>query len=372
MSAETKKWILSGVKEIHLGYIKESFRRGAIIELDTEHGLLIISGRKFPETRDLAVLQNRTLMHPEAPWITPYTEESNQQIKDEISGLKASTPARKPRPGENMEIVQDDYDDHPLIDIRDTQVSKQTKIAKQNARLASHNREIGRKMEVIRGDETADERIERLDRLEELRGKGDMRSLSERVALKDRRVAMPIIHDDSLGIGVGRSEIPMNAGQHITTREEADAKAELQKGTANLRKQQIEMARKRAGIELPNSAIVNQYIPEELAASTEIVGEPGPMGDFKFDAVEQSSRETELQTENENLKAQNVELKSTQEAIMARLAALEVKPEAKTTVVKKAVKKAPKKTVKKTAKKVTKKTVKKATKVKRTPTAKKE
>ena len=348
MSASNNKWILTVPKEIHLGFIKETFGRGAVIELDTDRGMLIIDGRKFEDTRDLELLQRASIKNPDRPWVIPYTDEAYQNIIGGFQDMVAEPAPRKSRPGEGMEIVQDDTSDHPVIDIRHTQISKQTEAKKQEARTAAHNREVDGKMEIIRGDESPEERIA------SLKGKSDMQSLQERVALKRKRAKMPIVHDDSLGMGVGKSEIPLNAGQHLPSREEADAKAEEQRQCAELRKQQVQMTRKKAGIEVPAggavSGEVDQDIPAELAEATEVVGgttveeiaagtEQAVSGtnvseediaaleaDFEAKAAEQSSREAELEAENAELRSQNTELKETQSAILARLDALEATP----------------------------------------------
>lgn len=384
MSA-TNKWILTVPREIHLGFIKETFGRGAIIELDMERGLLIIDGRKFDDTRDLELLQRRAIKHPNDPWVIPYSEEAYAQVTGAPSQSQALQPPPK-KSREGLPIVQDDSTDRPPIDIRHTQVSRQHQAEKEAARTAAHEREVGREMEIVRGDESAEERIARL------KGKSDMQSLTERVQLKRQRAKMAVVHDDSLGMGIGKSEIPLNAGQHLPSREEAEAKAEEQRQMAELRKQQLDMTRKRAGIELPQPgavAQVDQDIPPELAEATEVVGgttaeeivgatEQVVTGttvsdedvaaleaDFEAEAAaqeskqttepegtEQSGREAELAEENAQLKEQNATLLATQEAILKRLEALESKP--------KTTRKPRKSTVKKT---------KTATKVKRTPVA---
>ena len=365
MNAVANKWIITVPREIHLGYIKDTFRRGAVIELKPELGILVIDGRKFNETRDLEILRRASLKHPNNPWVIPYTDEAYAQVVGGESIAEDDVAVSVPEPVAGMEIVKDDSDDHPIIDIRHTQVSKQTEVAKQASRSAAHNREVGGKMDVIRGDETAEERLSRL------KGKGDAKSISERVSIKRQRTKMPVIHDDSLGMGVNRSEIPMNAGQHLPTREEADSKAIEKQIEAGYRKREIEMARKRAGIESLDNPEFQDILPE-LAESIEVVGVT-TLSEIAEDidilsrdtmTKKVSGRECELQTENETLKAQNVALKDTQDAIMARLAALESRPKAKTP------KKASK--AKKATKKTSKKAPKKATKVKRTPVAAKE
>jgi hypothetical protein len=375
MSTNNSKWILTVPREIHLGFIKETFGRGAVIELDMDNGRLIIDGRKFEDTRDLELLQRRGIKHPDSPWVVPFSDEAYQAIRSGGSVAVNDIPRAQKTQGENpLPIIQDDSDDHPVIDIRHTQISKHTEATKQAGRTAAHEREVGRKMEVIQGDETASERLERL------KGKGDMRSMQERVAMKRQRVAMPVVHDDSLGMGVGKHEIPMNAGQHLPSREEADAKAEVTKAEAELRKQHLDMTRKRAGVTIPEPGAASEIdmdIPPELAAAVDVIGgtstdevmaetESAVSGttvnqedvdaleaDFEMEAAKQAEAAPDetLVAENEALREENAVLKSTQETILERLAALE----------------RPAPVAKKAAKKPAKKAAKKATKVKRTP-----
>jgi hypothetical protein len=344
----SRKFILTVPREMHLGHIKETFGRGAVLELDEERGLLIIDGRKFDDTRDLEILERQAIRNPERPWIMPFSPELLAQVKGIAEPVVDDVP--RSRPGDGMPIIQDDSDDHPTIDIRDTQISRVNAEKKADDRESAHNREVDRKMEIIRGDETAEERIARL------KGKGDMNSMSERVAAKRQRATMPIVHDDSLGMGAGKSEISMNAGQHLPSREDADANAGTRQAEAEVRKRHVEATRKRAGIELPedgaSSAVVDQDIPPELAAATEVLGgteasavaqetDSAVTGtqlstedaaaleaDLDAEAAKQSDAEVALTAENAELKAENAELKTTQGTILERLVALEAAPPA--------------------------------------------
>ena len=74
-----EKWILT-VKELHLGHCKETFRAGAVIELDEPNGRLIIDGRRFNDTRDLDVLKRQAERYPDNPWVVPYSKEMRDEV----------------------------------------------------------------------------------------------------------------------------------------------------------------------------------------------------------------------------------------------------------------------------------------------------
>jgi hypothetical protein len=334
-----EKFILTppGGRELHLGFIKETFRHGAVIEHDEASGRLIVDGRRFDDTRDLDLLKKHG-------WVIPYSEENLAEVLGEQESSPVPTP--KPKPGEGMEIVQSDEDSHETIDISHTQVSKRNQEAKEEARTAAKNRETDRKMEIIKGDESVEERIARLS------GKTDMTSVAERVRLKRQHAAMPIVHDDSLGAGVGmsKSEIPLNAGQQLPSREEVEAKTAAAKAEAAARKKEVEKARSGAGIEVPSENAaestqsgdvkrpvevkteIDQFqTPHDAAAEMAETGLEVPktpatasdglgVADGAIDAV---------MAENDVLRAENAELKGGMAAMMARLDALEAKPEAK-------------------------------------------
>jgi hypothetical protein len=326
-----EKFILNppGGRELHLGFIKETFRCGAVIEHDEPSGRLIVDGRRFDDTRDLDLLKKHD-------WVVPYSEENMALVLEDRS-LRAPAP-QKPKPGEGMPIVESDEDSHETIDISNTQVSKRNQEAKEEARGKAKKREKDRKMEVIRGDESVEERIERLE------GKTDMMSVSERVRLKRQAADMPIIKDDSLGTGVGRSEIPMNAGQPLPSREEVEAKTEEAKAKSASRKKEAEKVRAAAsGIEVPseNAApsalsgdVKRPVVKEETdqfqsptAAASETAEKglepPKPTVEASGGLGVSEGAVDVLTAENAELKAENAELKGSMTTMMARLDALE-------------------------------------------------
>lgn len=230
----SEKWILNR-KELHLGYIKETFRAGAVIELDEAHHTLIVDGRKFPDTRDLDVLKRQATNNPDAPWILPYSKEGVVEVKEAFAPREA--PKQKPKPGENMQVVKSDEDLMDTdIDIRDTQISKKTAAAK----IAARQRVKTHGMEVIRGDESVEERIA------SLKGKNDISSVAERVRLKSTGSArMPVVKDDSLGSAGGSKAAAMNAGQVLPSRATVEAKTDDAKAKAAARKAEAEALRAR-------------------------------------------------------------------------------------------------------------------------------
>lgn len=224
------------VKELHFGHIKETFRMGAVIEHDVVNGRLIVDGRKFEDTRDLDILKRQAVKHPDNAWILPYSEENLAAV---TGAIPPKVETKKPRPGENMQIIQSDEDLTESIDIRNTQVSKRN----QEIKEAQRQKVKSNKMEIIKGDETVEER------LASLKGKNDMNSMAERARLKAAGPAnMPVVKDDSLGAGVSKSAIPLNAGQVLPSREVVEAKSEEAKALADARKKQAEKARQVDGV----------------------------------------------------------------------------------------------------------------------------
>lgn len=303
-----EKFILT--KTMHLGFVKDTFQKGAVIEHDEDRGVLIINGRKFQDTRDLDILQRHN-------WIVPYDKE----VLEEFLASTQPEPVvkKKPRPGENMEVVQSDEDlMADPIDIRETQVSKRNNEAKETSREAARNREKDRKMEVIKGDESVEER------LATLKDKTDINSMSERVRLKQQRAKMDVVHDDSLGMGVGKSEIPMNAGQSLPSREEAESKKIAAQADAEARKKQIEKTREQAGVEVPDGVgEVEEPAAQEVSDTTE-----GPIvSEVDQDIPEEVSSDSEASGDANGDMETPVE---TEQDIDAQIAALQAKKAALT------------------------------------------
>ena len=282
-----EKWILT-VKEMHLGHCKETFRAGAVIELDEVNGRLIIDGRRFNDTRDLDILKRRTQTNPDNPWILPYSKEVRDEVVAAIAP-KVISQKKQLNPDQQLKIIQSDEDLNDPIDIRDTQVSKATALAKEAARTRIRNGSL----EIIRGDETV------ADRLASLKGKNDIASIAERVRLSSSGSArMAVVKDDSLGAGFGsKSNVSMNAGQRLPSREEADAKKGNASAQAESRKKEAEMLRRAAGtVNVEGNA-------EEQA--TALDASHGAVEAVAVAAVETVSATSGLRAENAKLKAEN-------------------------------------------------------------------
>lgn len=254
-----EKWILT-VKELHLGFCKETFRAGAVIELDETNGRLIIDGRRFNDTRDLDVLKRQADNHPENPWVIPFSPEARKEIMDAVHP-KPISQAKQLRPDQRMQVIQSDEDLTEDIDISATKISKVNAAAK----LATQQRVKTHGMEIIRGDESVE------DRLASLKGKNDISSIAERARIKaSGSVNMPIVKDDSLGAGFsGKNSVSMNAGQHLPSRAEADAKKADAQAQADARKKQVEAIRKRQGDLVEGDTQVEAQVVEEPVAAQE-------------------------------------------------------------------------------------------------------
>lgn len=285
-----EKWILT-VKELHFGYCKETFRAGAVIELDESNGRLIIDGRRFNDTRDLDVLKRHSQNFPNNPWVIPYSEEAKAEVVEAIRP-KPVSQQKILKPDQQMQVIKSDQDLNEEIDISATKVSKINSLAKEAARAKVKTDG----MEIIRGDESVE------DRLESLKGKTDIGSIAERARLKATgSVKMAVVKDDNLGAGfVGKAHMSMNAGQHLPSREEADAKKEDAKALADTRKKESAKLRGRAVVEGDDQ--VGARVVEGDGEAPEDIGE----------ASEQST----MVSQNEGLKAEN-------EALKARLDRLE-------------------------------------------------
>jgi len=252
-----EKFVLTQ-KELHLGYLKETFRRGAVIEHDTAKRRLVIDGRRFEDTRDLDILKRQAMKNVYAcsgcgerteyrcaigeapavvrcprcegdahntsvPFILPATQENvlaMMELSGETEAHEAELFPLRPKPGENMPVVRSDQDSMQPIDVRHTQVSKRKQEAVEKARTAVRDRDVNREMSVIRGDESVEDRIARLEseaRARKAAGKPtDLSLQSQIVALKSKHAsAAPIVRDDSLGSAGGSAASALNAGQPL-------------------------------------------------------------------------------------------------------------------------------------------------------------
>ena len=253
-------------RTMHLGHLKETFGKGALIQFNPETRKLIIDGRRFDDYRDVEILKRQAIKNPHNPWIIQYSEEAMLEMRGGSEEVPSAIPARAPN-SEGMEIVQSDEDAHETIDIRHTQVSKINNAAKEAARNKTKNQDLP----IIQGDESVEDRIARLKDAKDT----DISARAERVRLMGaRKASMPVVHDDSLGHVGGSNAAPLNAGMPVGGRRADEAKEET-KAAADSRKREIEMNRQKVaeemGMDLDQAGIdeVAGMTPAEVTVSAE-------------------------------------------------------------------------------------------------------
>jgi hypothetical protein len=248
-----EKFILT--RSMHLGHLKDTFGRGAVIMYDEDKRTLNIDGRKFDDIRDIEILKRQAAKRPDAPWIIPFTTDD---LADMRGGKEEAAPvvAKRDKPGVGMQVVRSDEDETASIDIRNTQVGKRNAERKD----ASRQRVRDEGMEIIQGDESVEDRIARLKGAKNT----DMGARAERVRLmRDRAAKIPIIQDDSLGAGVGSKGSSLNAGIPVGGRRAEDTPAEV-RARAEERRRVAEAAR--ASIEAGD-----EDMAEALASGADVV-----------------------------------------------------------------------------------------------------
>jgi hypothetical protein len=210
----TEKFIVAA-KQWGLEFLKETVYRGSVLEVDCEKNSLTIDGRKFTDVRDIDIAKRQAERFPDNPLIVPFSPDNLARLRTGVV-----VPVSKPKPGENMKIVQSDEDLHDTIDIADTQVSRKNREAKE----AERQKAKVEKLPIIKGDESPEERVERLRE-------------------EKRNEKMPIVRDDSLGAEGGSKAASLNAGQKLPTLDEVKAKEEKAKQLADVRKKEAEAKR---------------------------------------------------------------------------------------------------------------------------------
>jgi uncharacterized protein YdaT len=173
--ATIEKWVMT--KGMHLGFIKESLSAGTVIEHNHEDRSMKADGRKFDSDKDLDILKNHG-------WVVPYSDEVVQEIIEQ-GGASAvvKQPAPEDKKVEPMKVIQSDADlMGDDIDISHT-VTANRKAAEEG----------GDKLEVIKGDESPEDRVKRLE---------------------STVPKMKVVQDDSLGYSDGKA-MALNAGKSI-------------------------------------------------------------------------------------------------------------------------------------------------------------
>jgi hypothetical protein len=176
MSEQTtvEKWVMT--RGMHLGFIKESLSAGTIIEHNLEDRFIKADGRKFDSDKDLDILKRHG-------WVVPYSEEVVQEIIEQ-GGVTAvvQQPAPDDKKVEPMKVIKSDADlMGDDIDISHTVTA--------NRKAAEEADDGG--LEVIKGDESPEDRVKRLES-----------SIPK----------MKVVQDDSLGYGDGKA-MALNAGK---------------------------------------------------------------------------------------------------------------------------------------------------------------
>lgn len=230
----SEKYILN-VRELHFGHIRETFRAGAVIEKDAEKNTLTVDGRTFGDTRDLDILKSQAGKNPTSPWILPFSEKNQYLVSQTFPRVRTHAEVNEAK--KRMDIVQDDSSSEGgIIDIRNTQVGKNKKEAKEAERAVAKEAKKKGDMPVEAGYVSAEAR------LKELAGKTDPSSIAERAQLKMAPAKMDVVQDDSLGDVSGKG-MAMNAGQSFPSRSDMAAKTAEAQAKAEARKAQTASGR---------------------------------------------------------------------------------------------------------------------------------
>jgi len=244
------------MKGMHLGFTKETFGRGSVLQFNTETRKLLIDGRSYDDYRDIDILKRQAMKKPHDPWIIKYSPEALAEVRGEFDEPEPVVPRRAPN-NQGMKVITSDEDDHETIDISHTKIAQHNQAAKDARK--QQIRDNG--MEIIRGDETAEERIASLKA-----AKGtDMAARAERVKLMGTRSAkMPIVRDDSLGSMGGSKTAALNAGTTVGGVRAEDA-SDYVKTAAQMRKEEAEFRRKKvieeAGLDPDNFNVDVMGVP---------------------------------------------------------------------------------------------------------------
>lgn len=196
------KWIMK--QEMHLGFIRQTVGKGAIIEHDEEKNILIIDGNNYECIKDLTILKKYNMVDPYQDEIAKQIQiEAQQESKQRENRIKIHKGMEDK--DEKLPIVKDDSEGRPYINIEHTK-NKKNLLPK----------EIEKDIEIIKGDESPEDRKKEFENKlpilqdDSLEGIGP--SLNKKPEIK-KAEAMPIVHDDSLG-SVNNS-IPLNQTNNV-------------------------------------------------------------------------------------------------------------------------------------------------------------
>jgi hypothetical protein len=145
--AEVTKYVMK--RTMHLGHIKQTYPAGTVIE--QKENFLLIDGKKYDEVKDFDILKRHNWVEPYSPIAEKTLKAAHEKTLVKPQPKIMEEEAVKVKNRAPMKIVQSDEDMmKETIDISHTKPAVK-KAADKNA-----------PMEVIQGDETAEERIARL------------------------------------------------------------------------------------------------------------------------------------------------------------------------------------------------------------------
>jgi hypothetical protein len=240
MESKIEKYILT--RSMHLGNIKDTFGRGALIMYNSATQKVKIDGRIFDNGyKDVEILKRQAMKKPHDPWIIQYSDEAMAEIRGDRMEAEPAIPKRLPN-NHGMQVVQSDEDSQPVIDISHTQVSK----IKQREQEAARQKKATGDMPVVQGYQSVEDRIQELENKKNT----DLSARAEKVRLmQSRKADLPIVRDDRLGSMGGSSAEAMNAGSIVGGRRPEQAPEYVDQATA-ARKQEVENNRNRAAQEM--------------------------------------------------------------------------------------------------------------------------
>jgi len=301
-----EKMILN--QRVHLGFVRDTFNAGAVLEVDEDNGLLTVDGgRKFTEVRDIPILKR-------AGMVLPFSEETHAAFTGRPVPPFPEQIAPGKKPGQNMQVVQSDADLTEEFDISETQVAKRREEAQEaaKAKVATEG------MPIIQGDESIEEvqtrqaaegtapaQVSEVDQGVEVDGEGQVRGI-------------PVVSDDDYGYEGGSAASALNAGQNLLSREEVEANTGTAKAIAESRRGEADKARaegQRTGSIPP--------LPDAPAETPQEAASDAPVEDSRDATI------ASLQESNQKLSGQVEEL----------MASLKAKVKPRKTAKKKAAKK---------------------------------
>jgi CBS domain-containing protein len=163
VKSKVEKWVMC--RSAHLGVARDSFSPGTVIEHLVDEGVIVIEGKRYESDRDLIALK-ALVKKTGFAWIVPFSAKAAEAARKNPSSLAKDKPPLADEGHDKMPVVKSDADELGDIDISST-------------KNRPHAKKEDKKLEVVKGDESAAERLARLQ--------------AEGIP------KMPIVRDDSLG-----------------------------------------------------------------------------------------------------------------------------------------------------------------------------